>query len=193
MTVRNVAPIILSYLFIWSISQCVTIFHVAFTPSPAWKLWQFAQTTFLEGDLLTPLGLWHLESSRFPMWVPSSLSLGSSIRYNASLLWGYLLYPTWSLTLCTGPSFWVDILLLTLHELRHLTLGCHHSRWIPSSSQLGSITFSDLYSSPLLHPSTPNGRLPNSALVNGFKIEMFKKGRGRAVAHNFICYITHYV
>ena len=110
------------------------------------KLWQFAQTTFLEDALLIPLGLWHPEPGHTPMWVPSLLSLGFNIHVN--LLWEYLLHSSWSLKLCTELSSCVD-LLFTLHELWHRTLGCCLN-WTPFSSQLGS---GSLCSGQLLLPS----------------------------------------
>lgn len=192
---RNPASITLSYLLIWSISQCVINLSLLLLPHLLCgcprhrKLWQFAQTASLEDALLTPLGLWHPEPGCFPIWVPSSLSLAFNIQYLASVLWECLLHSTWSLTFCTAQSFYVDILLILL-EPWHLTRGCCHSRWTPSSSQLGCNTLlwttvtSLFFTLPL-----PQTHLPHSALPCGFKPELFKKGRGRAVSHNFLWYL----
>lgn len=122
------------------------------------KLWQFAETTFLEDALLIPLGLWHPEPDHTPMWVPSSLSLGFNIH--VSLLWEYLLHSSWSLKLCTALSSYVDLLLIL-----HCTLGCCHSSWTPFSSQLGSDHFAlDNYCSPLA--SFHSTKTPTSLTLN---------------------------
>lgn len=169
----------LSYLFVWSISQCfVTIFHVAITPSPVWKLWQFSQATFLEGDLLTPLSLtsWVKSLSHVSAFLTqlrlqhpvqcqpfvgiSSLShLVSDTLYRPIFLCGHPPHPAGAQTPHNRlPSLQRDTFLIPVR--------LYYLPW----------TFTALLFSTL--PLT-QGHLPNSALANGFKIEMFKKGRKR--------------
>lgn len=139
-------------------------------PHSSWSLTPWARSHSHVSAFLTQLRLQH-PCQPF-VGVSSSLFLVSETLYWTVFLCGLPLYPAWALTPHTRLlPLQLDTLLIPVRL------------WI---TLLWTAT------APLLPLSTPQRHLPHSLLTYGFKTELFKKGKGRAISH-VLCYIAHYV
>lgn len=155
------------------------------------RLWQFAQTTSLQDALLSVMTPWdrslsHVSAFLTQLRLQHLIPCQPFVGVSSSL---YLVSDTlyWTVFLCVHPPHPARVLTphTRLLPLQVDTLLIPVRLWIT----LLWTTTTPLFSTfPL-----PQRRLPHSAITYGFKTELFKKGRGRAVSHNVLWYVANYV